>query len=146
MSTIKIPSSFRIHIPSRVVPKPQWLCAGPHMTTCRTRTRSKNKAFNVYAVAVHRLKLIGPDGEEHEFEAREDTCVLESAEDEGLELPYSCRSGTCGTCAGKLVSGSVDQSQGSFLDDDQIDEGYVLTCVAQPLSDGVIYTHKQADL
>ncbi|XP_024012135.1 probable ferredoxin-4, chloroplastic [Eutrema salsugineum] len=92
------------------------------------------------------IKLISPGGEEHEIEVNEDSCILESAEKAGLELPYSCRSGTCGTCCGKIVSGKVDQSQGSFLEEDQIQKGYILTCISQPLENCVVYTHKQTDL
>ena len=92
------------------------------------------------------ITLKTPEGETETFECDEDTYILDALEEAGIDHPYSCRAGACSSCAMKIVEGSVNQEEQSFLEDEQMEEGFVLTCVALPESDLTLLTEKEENI
>ncbi|MEE9330925.1 MAG: CDP-6-deoxy-delta-3,4-glucoseen reductase [Methylophilaceae bacterium] len=74
------------------------------------------------------------------FDVRPSQTVLEAATEAGINIPYGCRNGVCGSCKGKVISGKVmhDDYQGSAMTDEELAAGHALFCCARPLEDLVI--------
>jgi ferredoxin len=67
----------------------------------------------------------------------ENETLLESARRAGLSPPFSCEAGNCGTCMAKLVEGKATMRVNDALDEDEVAEGYILTCQGVPDTESV---------
>lgn len=92
----------------------------------------------------YQVTFLGAKGQQTTIEVPSDTYLLDAGNEAGLELPFTCRGGICGTCSGRIVEGTVDQSDVSdlefVLEPEQIEQGVALLCMARPLSDCVVET------
>ena len=72
------------------------------------------------------------------FEVKGNKPLLLELREQGLDLPYGCQYGGCITCAAKLIKGEVDQKSQVALNNRQINNGYIILCVAKPKTDCTI--------
>ena len=92
------------------------------------------------------ITLKQTDGTVDTFECDEDTTILDALEEAGLDHNYSCRAGSCSSCCMKIEEGTVNQEDQVFLDDEQMEDGFVLTCVALPTSDLTLLAEQEDNL
>jgi ferredoxin len=73
-------------------------------------------------------------GREHDIEYRAGDTVLGAIRRAGLKGPFNCQQGNCGTCIARLETGTATMRANNVLDDDEVKDGWILTCQALPTS------------
>ena len=76
--------------------------------------------------------FVNLDGERHEITVKPNETILEAAIDANIDPPYACMSASCSTCRAKLLKGEVTMDDRDILSDEEIEEGYILTCQSHP--------------
>src|ERR1700761_2761809 len=101
---------------------------------------SEHTAIDV-AVAATEQVVIELDGRTTAATYRRGDTLLQTARSHALQAPYSCETGSCGTCMARITEGSARMAHNDALEDDEVAEGYVLTCQALPTSASVRLTY-----
>lgn len=70
--------------------------------------------------------------------SKDQPSILDAASAAGLEVPFSCTSGVCGTCRCKVIEGQVRMERNFALDKKEVEAGFVLSCQAHPLTERVV--------
>lgn len=84
------------------------------------------------------------DGREHELAMDpKGDAVLDAAIDSGLDVPYACKGAVCCTCKARVLEGQVEMAMNYALTDEEVADGYVLTCQTHPRSPRVIIDYDQ---
>lgn len=79
------------------------------------------------------------DGDETHFDlSNQGQVILDAALDAGSDVPYACKGAVCCTCRAKVLEGSVEMDMNYALEDDEVEEGYILTCQSHPTSEKVV--------
>ncbi len=104
----------------------------------KAATHEQKEASPVDQVIESREVTILLNGEEFKITVEPGNYILETALDADLNMPFSCQSGLCTACRGKLISGKVKMDDPDGLSEEEIAEGYVLTCVSHPVTDDVV--------
>ncbi|MBD2300423.1 2Fe-2S iron-sulfur cluster binding domain-containing protein [Nostoc sp. FACHB-87] len=85
-------------------------------------------------------------GKEHTLQVPDDRYILHSAEQQGVELPFSCRNGACTACAVRVLSGEIDQPEAVGLSLELRRQGYALLCVSYARSDLDVETQDEDEV
>ncbi|KAF5843027.1 putative ferredoxin [Dunaliella salina] len=93
---------------------------------------------------VYKINFIASGGETRQIECPDNMYILDAADQNGIDLPSTCRGGICGACVARVAKGSTDQSDIADITftvpEEELEQGMALLCMARPTSDCDIET------
>jgi ferredoxin len=103
--------------------------------------------FKLAMTRTHRIHIhYRQNDTHHTVEVPEDRYILHNAENQGVELPFSCRNGACTACAVRIVEGDVYQPEAMGLSPELRAKGYALLCVSYPRSELWVETQDEDEV
>ncbi len=84
--------------------------------------------------------------QEYTVEVPEDRYILQTAETQGIKLPFACRNGACTTCAVRVLQGEIHQPEAMGISPELRKQGYALLCVSYPRSDLEVETQDEDEV
>lgn len=112
-------------------------------TDNETRTEAKKTAKKKKDGLISAVTVI-LDGDETHMEVPADGhSILDSALDAGADVPYACKGAVCCTCRAKVLEGQVEMDMNYALEEDEVEEGFVLTCQSHPRSEKVVVSYDE---
>ena len=112
-----------------------------HFELFNTSKETKQKAMSdkVTEFSEESKLTVILDGLKTEFNYNDSTAsILDFAINKGLDLPFSCKGGVCCTCRAKIIEGEVEMRINYALTDDEVEDGFVLTCQSFPKTSNII--------
>src|SRR5690606_33332729 len=112
-------------------------------TTVEKEIEPVDDSANDVKIATDTKMTIVLDGDETELTIKANETVLDVALDAGLDAPYACTGGSCCTCRAKLMEGSVRMDVNYALTDQEVEDGYILTCQSHPTSPKIVVDYDE---
>ena len=102
------------------------------------------KEIIVNAEIIKSNVTVSVDGDDFDFELSEDgLTILDAALEAGADVPFSCKGGFCSVCKAKIIEGTASMDINYSLAEDDVEEGYILTCQAHPTSENLVVDYDE---
>ena len=109
-----------------------------HFERFTASKKGKKETTSVIPEIISNITVI-MDGDEFEYQlSSTGSSILDSAMDEGADVPFSCKGAVCCTCKAKVIEGKAIMEKNFSLSEEEVEEGYILTCQSHPITKTIV--------